>query len=210
ISCESNVKQMATALLMYKADNEDHLPFFQWDTHRIPGGSKAADNIAKPWHQAAYDYIGDVKSFQCPRNQKKNGSIYGWYIDNWNANKGAGSKVYPNYGYNEYGMSRSWKMTQLKWPSESLELADCANGLIGNCNTNWGSGGGLTPQGYFYRICTSLSGGCSYEGEYENSVTQNGGVNLEFFDGHVEFRNWKSVRCYAWGGNLRYHDNDVK
>ncbi|MBR6324698.1 MAG: DUF1559 domain-containing protein, partial [Victivallales bacterium] len=42
ISCTSNVKQMATALMMYKGDNEDHLPFFQWGTHRIPDGTNAA------------------------------------------------------------------------------------------------------------------------------------------------------------------------
>ena len=157
-----------------------------------------------------YDYIGDIKPFQCPGNQKKTGAVYGYYIDNWNTNKGSGSNVYPNYGYSEYGMYSSWKMTQLKWPSESLELADCSNGLLGNTNTNWESGAGLTPQGYFYRICTSLSGGSSSEGAYENSVPHNGGVNLEVYDGHVEFRNWKAVRRYGMGGNLRYHDNDVK
>ena len=130
ISCTSNVKQMATALMMYKGDNEDHLPFFQWGTHRIPGGSNADANIAKPWHQAAYDYIGDIKPFQCPGNQKKTGSVYGYYIDNWNANTGSGSNVMPNYGYSEYGMYSSWIMTQLKYPSESLELADCSSGRI--------------------------------------------------------------------------------
>ena len=210
ISCTSNVKQMGTALLMYKGDNEDHLPFFQWGTHRIPDGTNAAANAAKPWHQAAYDYIGDIKPFQCPGNQKKTGSVYGYYIDNWNANTGSGSNVMPNYGYSEYGMYSSWIMTQLKYPSESLELADCSSGLLGNTNTNWEAGAGLTPQGYFYRICTSLSGGSSTEGAYENSVPHNGGVNLEFYDGHVEFRNWRSVRRYGMGGNLRYHDSDVK
>ncbi|MBR4371867.1 MAG: DUF1559 domain-containing protein, partial [Victivallales bacterium] len=35
ISCTSNVKQMGTALLMYKGDNEDHLPYFRWGSHRI-------------------------------------------------------------------------------------------------------------------------------------------------------------------------------
>ena len=210
ISCTSNVKQMATALMMYKGDNEDHLPFFQWGTHRIPDGSNAGANAAKPWHQAAYDYIGDVKPFQCPGNTKKTGSVYGYYIDNWNANTGSGSNVCPNYGYSEYGMYSSWVMTQLKWPSESLEMADCSAGLLGNTNTNWQDGAGLTPQGYFHRIVTSLSGGSYSEGSYENSVPHNGGVNLEFYDGHVEFRNWKSVRRYGMGGNLRYHDNDVK
>ena len=100
----------------------------------------------------------------------------------------------PNYGYSEYGMYSSWIMTQLKYPSESLELADCSSGLLGNTNTNWEAG----------------AGGSSTEGAYENSVPHNGGVNLEFYDGHVEFRNWRSVRRYGMGGNLRYHDSDVK
>ena len=211
ISCTSNVKQMATALMMYKGDNDDQVPFFQWGTHRIPDGSNAAANAAKPWHQAAYDYIGDIKPFQCPGNAKKTGSVYGYYIDNWNANTGSGSNVMPNYGYSEYAMNEAWKTTMLKAPSESLELADCSSGLIGNGNTNWEAGAGLTPNGYFYRICTSLSGGSSPgEGVYENSVPHNGGVNLEFYDGHVEFRNWKSVRKYGMGGNLRYTTADCK
>ena len=210
ISCTSNVKQMATALMMYKGDNEDHVPYFSWGANRIPDGTNAAANAAKPWHQAAYDYIGDVKPFQCPGNTKKTGSVYGYYIDNWNANTGSGSNVYPNYGYSEYAMNECWIMTQIKYPSESLELADCSSGLIGNGNTNWQAGAGLTEQGYFYRICTSLSGGSSTEGQYENSVPHNGGVNLEFFDGHVEFRNWRGVRKHGMGGNLRYITSDVK
>ena len=210
ISCTSNVKQFATALMMYKGDNEDHLPYFQWGTHRIPDGTNAAANAAKPWHQAAYDYVGDIKPFQCPGNQKKTGSVYGYYIDNWNANTGSGSNVMPNYGYSEFAMNQGWKTTQLKYPSESLELADCSSGLIGNSSTDWPAGGGLTPQGYFYRVCTSLVGGSSSEGAYENSVPHNGGVNLEFYDGHVEFRNWKSVRRYGMGGNIRYTDGDCK
>ena len=210
ISCTSNVKQMATALLMYKGDNDDHLPYFSWGYHRIEGGSRQDLLEAKPWQQAAYDYIGDIKPFQCPGNTKKTGAVYGWYIDNWNTKKGSGSNVMPNYGYSEYGQNASWIMTQIKYPSESLELADCSAGLIGNTNTNWQAGAGLTPQGYFYRICTSLSGGTSSENQYENSVPHNGGVNLEFYDGHVEFRNWKSVRKYGMGGNLRYNDSDVK
>ena len=210
ISCTSNVKQFATALMMYKGDNDDHVPYFSWGANRIPDGTNAAANAAKPWHQAAYDYIGDIKPFQCPGNTKKTGSVYGYYIDNWNANTGSGSNVYPNYGYSEYAMNECWIMTSIKYPSESLELADCSSGLIGNGNTNWQAGAGLTEQGYFYRICTSLSGGSSTEGQYENSVPHNGGVNLEFFDGHVEFRNWRGVRKHGMGGNLRYITSDVK
>ena len=131
ISCTSNVKQMATALMMYKGDNEDHLPFFQWGTHRIPDGTNAAANIAKPWHQAAYDYIGDIKPFQCPGNQKKTGAVYGYYIDNWNANTGSGSNVMPNYGYSEYGMYSSWiirrsiqnKNSRKKWPQNRFHVS---------------------------------------------------------------------------------------
>jgi len=44
---------------------------------------------------------------------------------------------------------------------------------------------------------------------YQDSAVHNGGVNLEFQDGHVEFRNWKSVRHYGMGGNLRYHGGEL-
>ena len=146
ISCTSNCKQIATALLMYKGDNDDHIPYFHWGLHRISGGTNEAKNEAKPWQQAAYDYIGDIKPFQCPGNQKKTGSVYGWYIDNWNANVGSGSNVYPNYGYSESGQNESWIMSIIKRPSESLEFADCRYGLIGHTGTDWAAGAGLTPQ----------------------------------------------------------------
>ena len=209
ISCTSNCKQIATALLMYKGDNEDHIPYFHWGLHRISGGDREAWNEAKPWQQAAYDYVGDIKPFQCPGNQKKTGSVYGWYIDNWNANKGSGSNVYPNYGYSEPGQNESWTLSIIKRPSESLEFADCRWGLIGHTGTDWAAGAGLTPQGYFYRILASLEGSSPAEGLYENSTPHNGGVNLGFYDGHVEYRNWKSVRKVGYGGNLRYQKDEV-
>ena len=209
ISCTSNCKQIATGLLMYKGDNDDHIPFWNWGKHRISGGEAANINEAKPWHQAAYDYVGDIKPFQCPGNQKKNGDVYGWYIDNWNLNKGSGSKVYPNYGYSEAGQNESWVLSIIKRPSESLEFADCRWGLIGHTGTDWANGAGLTPEGYFYRVLCSLEGTSPGAGPYENSVPHNGGVNLEFYDGHVEFRNWRGVKKVGYGGNLRYNKDEV-
>jgi len=209
ISCTSNVKQMGTALMMYKGDNEDQTPFFQWGTHRIPDGSNAAANAAKPWHQAAYDYIGDIKPFQCPGNQKKTGACYGWYIDNWTVDSGSGSNVMPNYGYSELGQSDSWVMSMIKYPSESLEMADCREPSIGHTGTSWQTGGGLTPQGYFYRVLACSVGSSPAEGQYEDSAVHGGSVNLEFYDGHVELRNWRSVRKVGYGGNLRYQKNEV-
>ena len=186
ISCTSNCKQIATALLMYKGDNDDHIPYFHWGLHRITGGTNEAKNEAKPWHQAAYDYIGDIKPFQCPGNQKKTGSVYGWYIDNWNANQGSGSNVYPNYGYSESGQNESWDLSIIKYPSESLEMADCREPLIGHTGTS-------SPA----------------EAAYEGSCAHGGSVNLGFYDGHVEFRNWRSVRKVGYGGNLRYNKDEV-
>ena len=192
-----------------KGDNDDHIPYFHWGLHRITGGTNEAKNEAKPWHQAAYDYIGDIKPFQCPGNQKKTGSVYGWYIDNWNANQGSGSNVYPNYGYSESGQNESWVLSIIKRPSESLEFADCRYGLIGHTGTDWAAGAGLTPQGYFYRILASMEGSSPAEAAYEGSCAHGGSVNLGFYDGHVEFRNWRSVRKVGYGGNLRYNKDEV-
>ncbi len=100
-------------------------------------------------------------------------------------------------------------MSIIKRPSESLEFADCRWGLIGHTGTDWAAGAGLTPQGYFYRVLASLEGSSPAEGLYENSTPHNGGVNLGFYDGHVEYRNWKSVRKVGYGGNLRYQKDEV-
>ena len=210
ISCTSNCKQIATALLMYKGDNEDHIPYWHWGLHRITGGTATNIHEAKPWQQASYDYIGDIKPYQCPGNQKKTGAAYGWYIDNWTADSGSGSNVLSNYGYSEPGQNESWIMSQIKYPSESLELADCREPLIGHTGTDWRAGAGLTPQGYFYRVLACSVGSSPEEGMYEDSAVHNGSVNLEFYDGHVEFRNWRSVRKVGYGGNLRYTLSEVR
>ena len=54
-----------------------------------------------------------------------------------------------------------------------------------------------------------MEGTSPAEGLYENSTPHNGGVNLGFYDGHVEYRNWKSVRKVGYGGNLRYQKDEV-
>ena len=209
IACTSNCKQIATGLMMYKTDNEDHIPYWNWGLHRISGGTSANVHEATPWHQASYNYVGDVKPYQCPGNQKKTGDCYGWYIDNWTVDKGSGSNLKPNYGYSELGQNESWVLSIIKYPSESLEMADCREPLIGHTGTSWQTGGGLTPQGYFYRVLACAVGSNPAEGQYEDSAVHNGSVNLEFYDGHVELRNWRSVRKVGYGGNLRYQKNEV-
>jgi len=212
IACTSNVRQIGTALLMYKNDNNDCCPYWAHALHRMAGagnGSAANINEAKPWQQAAYDYIGDVKAFHCPGNAELKGDQYGWYIDNWNFSKGSGSYLKPNYGYNENAQRFCWTMSLIKHPSDSLELADSRDVLIGNVSTAYASGGGLDPQGHFYRVLTCDTRATITVGNYQYSAVHGGSVNVEFFDGHVELRNWRSVRWYGMGGNLRYQENEV-
>ena len=214
ISCTSNVKQLETALLMYKSDNEDRCPYWSYNLHRLAGsgnGSSSNINEAKPWQQAAYDYIGSIEAFQCPGNEKKTGDQMGWYIDNWNfTSSKQGSLVYPNYGYNEFAQRFCLAGSQIKYPSEGLELADSRQVILGNQSTDWRNGGGLaTSLGYFYRIVTSDMRASSTEGYYQYSTVHGGSANIGFFDGHVELRNWKTIRWCQMGGNLRYLPADL-
>ena len=188
IVCTSNVKQIGTALLMYKNDNEDYCPYWSYNLHRLAGagnGSSTNINEAKPWQQAAYDYICDLNTFLCPGNLKRNGDQYGWYIDNWNFLKGSGSLLKPNYGYNENAQRFCWKTTSIKHPSDSLELADSRDVLIGNVSTAYAAGGGLDPQGHFYRIVTCDTRVPITVGNYQYSAVHGGSVNVEFFDGRT-------------------------
>jgi prepilin-type N-terminal cleavage/methylation domain-containing protein/prepilin-type processing-associated H-X9-DG protein len=197
ISCVSQLKQLSLGLIMYINDNEDRCPYFHWGLHRIPGGDIANACAAKPWHQAAYDYVGDVKAFICPGNIKKTGSAYGYYIDNWNVLKGSGSNVYPNYGYHEAASGASYPMSRFATPSECLQVADCSASLIGHNGDGLGGiGGGSSPNGYFYRICTSMVGaGEAYsEAEFVGKSAHDNTNNLGFFDGHVQNYNWRECR----------------
>ncbi len=213
ISCVSQLKQLTLGVIMYINDNEDHCPYFSWGANRIPGGSNEAACAAKPWHQAAYDYVGDIKTFICPGNTKKTGAVYGYYIDNWNTLKGSGSNVYPNYGYHEYAMAYSYKISRFQTPSECLQMADCSDGLIGNNGNGLGNtgGGSTVPSGFFYRICTSMVGAgvVNSEGEFAGKSVHDDSNNLGFFDGHVQNYNWRECRRKDNGGKIRYTDNEI-
>ena len=212
IACTSNLKQIGTALLMYNNDNDDRCPYWDYSLHRMGGagnGSAANINEAKPWQQAAYDYIGNVEIFHCPGNAKKEGDQHGWYIDNWNFSKGSGSYRKPNYGYNENAQRFCWSVSAVKHPSDSLALADSRDVIIGNVSTAYAAGGGLDPEGHFYRIVTSDTRVEITVGNYQHSAVHGGSVNIGLFDGHVELRNWHSVRWIGLGGNLRYQENEV-
>ena len=212
ISCASQLKQLALGVIMYTGDNEDRCPYFSWSVNRIPGGSNADACAAKPWHQAAYDYVGDIKIFTCPGNTKKTGSAYGYYIDNWNTLKGSGSNIYPSYGFHEYASANSYPMSTFKTPSECLQMADCANALIGNNNNGLGgNGGGSTPSGLFYRICTPMAGvpAADSEAELAGKSVHDNSNNLAFFDGHVQNYNWRECRRKNSGGKIRYTDAEI-
>ena len=213
VACTSNVKQFGVALMMYKDDNADRCPFWSYNEHRLTGSGNGDVNNnagARPWQQAAWDYIKDLKVYRCPANKEKFGDQCGWYIDNWNFNRGMGSFMYPNYGYNEYAQRFSVLTTSLKYPSTSLELADANQFILGNTAVAEAGGLVVASKCYFRRIVMCDQRVTPPEGNYQSSSVHSGRVNIEFFDGHVELRSWENVRWIgSSGGDLRYWGNEL-
>ena len=178
----------------------------------FPAATLPMPSAAKPWHQAAYDYVGDAKAFICPGNIKKTGSAYGYYIDNWNVLKGSGKERLSELRLSRSRPGASYPMSRFATPSECLQVADCSASLIGPMAMAWAASvAALYPNGYFYRICTSMVGaGEAYsEAEFVGKSAHDNTNNLGFFDGHVQNYNWRECRRKNSGGKIRYTDAEI-
>ena len=123
ISCVSNMKQLMLAEAMYADENDDNIAALNpsGQTYTMPNGD-ARNNTWKLWQSYLYDYVGDLKTYNCPSyNNKWNGSYSG--------NMGG-------YGMNG-NLGNDSKRANFKYPADTMILTDVADfSGSNNCSYN--------------------------------------------------------------------------
>ncbi len=124
ISCVSNMKQLMLAEAMYADEYDDNIAPLNpaGQTYTMPNG-EARNNTWKLWQSYLYDYVGDVKTYNCPAHTLK-------WTGGYSGNMGG-------YGMNT-NLGNNSKRANFKYPSDTMVLADVADyggGLSYNINS---------------------------------------------------------------------------
>ncbi|MBP8954139.1 MAG: prepilin-type N-terminal cleavage/methylation domain-containing protein [Armatimonadetes bacterium] len=162
-SCLSNIKQLATAWLMYAQD---------YDEITCP----TYDNTSNPWYMWVYvdssgnlqsrlmPYVKNAQVFQCPSAPTAKATYGMNYLMTYYYN-------YPSGGYGNGAVA----LAKIKRPAEIVVMADSTERsgsvcyYVGNANF----------PGYAYRTTGYICGGCD--------PRHNDGVNCNFADGHAKW-----------------------
>ncbi|MFN3650840.1 MAG: DUF1559 domain-containing protein [Armatimonadota bacterium] len=190
-SCQSNLKQLGTAMQMYRADYDGLFPFGGWYGNN--GGNANVDR-SNDWHLSTYPYIKNTGVYLCPSStdihQLPNGPA------DWN-------RTSTDYIYNNHlGPNRS--------PLNEAAVnapADCV--MLVEGHSDWGRGPCITPFTNGQFVTNSFCHEYTIFGDNGSLVTgglwatdrklwglprHSGGGNVAFVDGHVKFfNNWDAV-----------------
>ena len=176
-SCQSNLKQIALAVLMYAQDYDE----------RFPASAACGPTCPLPWDLATYPYIKNWQVYLCPSNPRGSMNPWGPYY-------GYTHNVFTTYGYNSSIAQRT--MAELTVPAETCLLGDSQHtGLtLADVRTAW-------PK-----TCGTFGSysGCPNKGAIEDAVqfaAHSDGNNRAFADGHVK---WLPFRVFL-SGTLRYN-----
>jgi len=175
-SCQSNLKQIALAGLMYAQDHDERLTGWLW----YGGG---CNGIPAQWyHHLWYSYTKNWAVYICPETQYNSGAGCGFWIQPPHTPE---TRIHgTSYAFNcRFGCRCNRPLGHIVKPAEAAMLADgvwaCMRPYVGppgNASyTQPGVGGCGTPY----------------------IEPHSGGVNVAYFDGHVK---WMSSRKF-WAPN---------
>lgn len=166
-SCQSNLKQLSNAVLMYKQDYDERFPVYSW-------GAPVSDH----WWYSTQPYIKNAKVLECPSataSAETNGgqmSTAGVNHNQLRINLG-GDGLRLSYTFNETagtGISDA----EIQVPAGKAMLAD-ARIVVMPLATNY-------PAECWRWDLNGVQGtGCS-----NNALRHRGTVNIAFMDGHVK------------------------
>ena len=197
ISCTNNAKQQMLGLVQYTLENRHLLPY-GWSHYKDSNDNKfdiyytcSSSEFNKAyWPAAIYDYVGDIKAFQCPSTVFDNKFGYG-------AVYGGTASGMPYMAY----AGPSPMLNEHKTPSQTMYMACCGtkDNMIQNYNY------------FIYSPCNSALSAW-WDGTTANfgklNVAHGGGANAGFLDGHVEghplnfFRQTGAKNSYEFGARL--------
>jgi prepilin-type N-terminal cleavage/methylation domain-containing protein/prepilin-type processing-associated H-X9-DG protein len=179
-ACQSNLKQIAEAMLMYAQDWDEHFPCTPyWKCGR------AQNAIYSRWYLLIFPYVKNQQAFVCPSGTV----VGGWRMPpGWtNISYGMGkiAQCHNIDPYEEIGYS----LAEYPQPSQSILICDSANN--GDGAANWG-------KIAFPRVCSAA---CNPSRQTEDNTRHSGGSNIAFVDGHVKWMSAYQI-LNAWNTTL--------
>ena len=166
-SCASNLKQLASAFMMYAQDYDEVLPSYRM------GNFDPACRI-QWWHQTE-PYVKNGLVFRCPSTR-------------------AAVPTDPSPGHGSYGCNlnhvslcgSSISMAKIKQPADTLLLADAAGD---GCHCNGIPVDGIETDGFPCTYCPVCGPGCASVAGNTTAISSRHmeGANVAFADGHVKW-----------------------
>lgn len=169
-SCQSNLKQLSTAMLMYLQDYDE--------TFSNGGGYGGTATDARQWDIAIQPYVKNWQVFLCPSNPRSAIDVGAGY-DYWGQGGNGARPVYTTYGFNTllpYG-----KLATVRRPAETTMMADSQHLATGD---QW--------RVRFADVCTGAW--CNFYNDDPKNSPHNDGINVSFVDGHVKWQSWSTMK----------------
>jgi prepilin-type N-terminal cleavage/methylation domain-containing protein/prepilin-type processing-associated H-X9-DG protein len=196
-SCESNLKEIVLADLMYVQDYDERFP---QTTTRCAAGTTPNSRMSVV--TKIFPYVKNAQIFNCPSSP---------WDTNCNWGDGTGGHGIPHhnipeevqlgrlpantilsYGFVEDSLVNGYKLALYKYPSETVCVADSSGYInwmrLAASNTNaCNVGGNPCSDAQFYKNMT------------DDQARHNGGSNVGFVDGHVKWVRWANVEKLRYG-----------
>ncbi len=200
-SCQSNLKQLGNALLMYAQDYDNRYPHCGWNGGGTVDGKIIPDNNlcvqtgqTVVWNGELYSYVKNRGVYKCPSDPYTRGVSYIYNQEVSWRDGGGDPRTHPTV---EAKMNK---------PAEVFALVD--GGVGGNRNAGWYGLPAGTPDSTFYDVdikCGDYTeprdwGRLTDRGNTGRS--HGGGANWLFFDGHVKWAKLQANtinNCAAYG-----------
>jgi len=180
-SCQSNLRQIATAMLMYAQDWDEHFPCTPyWKC------GWALNAVNSRWFLLIFPYVKNQQIFVCPSGK----SAGGWDIPpGWERlSYGMGKIAHCGEDWSHYEEIGN-SLAEYQQPSQSILVCDSAHD---------GDGASRWEKIAFPIVCGA---GCNPSSQTENNTRHSGGSNIAFVDGHVKWMSAYQIRD-AWNKTL--------
>jgi len=167
-SCQSNLKQMGLAWLMYVQDYDERAP---WNSvTNVAGVTQGVEFSWDGWiANGLYPYVKNWQIFNCPSGQEGSG---------WANPRFGNARV--DYCYNYYGLGNR----------KLAVLSDCYAGPVGlmvmyDSSWSWADCEPASGCGIELRDLAAFKAG-----QFTHTCWHNGKGNYLFMDGHVKTQDW--------------------
>jgi len=207
-TCTSNLKQIATATLMYNQDYDEMFPVWAWDPERQlarPDGTIYQGKVI--WPMLYMPYIKNQGVFRCPSDGLATSSVGLTWGKPFAMSYGTNLRIHRCADTVQCATGSPRALASIDNPADTYWIADVWNGSpigiesgpVSGCT--WGGSNqtyGADRMRFVQNTvpCAS-SGGYPQPANAANpdaSTRHSGGNNIVFADGHVKWSRWQSIR----------------